>query len=240
MTRNNIENYIRTSAEKTLSERREYTLFNSINVFIKEPLTEDIDLTMVLAKVEKVIPRSLTSEIDVIVIGQFDFLLDREATALFKDGAIYVSNEQKTEDGLVEDLIHEISHAVELTYREQIYQDQTVKQEFLGKRKRLFNNIKYNNLLAPDIAEKDFLNIDFSPRFDMFLYRDVGYATLRNLIMGLFVSPYGATSIREYFANSFEEYYMGDRNYLKTISPTIYQKIEQIDYTSREQEYENY
>jgi hypothetical protein len=240
MSKNNIENYIKSSAKRNLSERKEYTLFNRIHVFIKDPFTEEIDMTTALSKIEKRIPRYLTSEVDTIIIGQFDFLLDREVTALFKDGAIYVSNEQRTEDGLLEDLIHEISHATEVLYKNEIYDDQLVVQEFLGKRKRLFNNIKYNNLLVPEITEVDFMNIKFSPKFDMFLYRNVGYPTLRNLIMGLFVSPYGATSLREYFANSFEEYYMGDREYLKVVSPEVFSKIEQIDYLSRREEYEDY
>ena len=118
-----IKGYVETSVKKSLAERREYSLFNHITVYIKEPLTEDINLTMVIAKVEKLIPRQLTSEVDTIIIGQFDFLLDREVTALFKDGAIYISNEQRTEEGLLEDLIHEISHAVETAHGQEIYGD---------------------------------------------------------------------------------------------------------------------
>ena len=88
------------------------------------------------------------------------------------------------------------------------------------------------------ITLNDFVNLEFSTKFDMLLYKHIGYPTLKNLIMGLFVSPYGATSLREYFANSFEEYYMGDRNYLKIVSPIVYNKIEQIDYLARSTEYE--
>ena len=240
MSNDGVKEYVSSSMRKSLSERKEYSLFNHINVFIKDPLTEDIDLTMIIAKIEKLIPRQLTSEVDTIIIGQFDFLLDREVTALFKDGAIYISNEQRTEEGLLEDLIHEISHAVELTHEQEIYADLTLLQEFVGKRERLYKALKYNNLLTGDIKYQDFQNIEFSTKFDMFLYKDVGYPKLRTLIMGLFVSPYGATSLREYFANSFEEYYLGDRNYLKTISPIAHQKIEQIDYISRSEEYEYY
>jgi len=44
--------------------------------------------------------------------------------------------------------------------------------------------------------------------------------------MGLFVSPYAITSLREYFSTGFEEYFLKDRNYLKNMSPAIYNKIE--------------
>ena len=42
-------------------------------------------------------------------------------------------------------------------------------------------------------------------KIDDFLYKDVGYALLNNLVMGLFPSAYAATSLREYFARGFEE-----------------------------------
>ena len=203
MSNDGIKGYVESSIQKSLSERKEYSLFNHITVFIKDPLTEDIDLTTVIAKVEKLIPRQLTSEVDTIIVGRFDFLLDREVTAHFKDGAIYISNEQRTEEGLLEDLIHEISHAVESAYGQEIYADLTLRQEFVGKRERLYKALKYNNLLTGDIKYQDFENIEFSTKFDMFLYKDVGYPKLRTMIMGLFVSPYGATSLREYFATGF-------------------------------------
>ena len=63
----------------------------------------------------------------------------------------------------------------------------------------------------------------------MFLYADVGYPLLTSLTMGLFISPYAATSLREYFARGFEEYYIGDRKYLTNISPVLYNKIEYLD-----------
>ena len=47
--------------------------------------------------------------------------------------------------------------------------------------------------------------------------------------MGLFVSPYAPTSLREYFATGFEEYYIGDRNYLRKISPNLYTQISKLD-----------
>ena len=63
----------------------------------------------------------------------------------------------------------------------------------------------------------------------MFLYREVGYPLMTSLTMGLFVSPYAATSIREYFARGFEEYYLGDRKYLTKISPMVYNKVQYLD-----------
>jgi len=44
----------------------------------------------------------------------------------------------------------------------------------------------------------------------------------------MFVSPYGATSLREYFANSFEKYFMGHHEEVQKLSPQAYKKITQI------------
>jgi Mlc titration factor MtfA (ptsG expression regulator) len=46
--------------------------------------------------------------------------------------------------------------------------------------------------------------------------------------MGLFVSPYGATSIQEYFANGFEKYFLDSPQKVRDISPVLYSKIEEI------------
>ena len=43
--------------------------------------------------------------------------------------------------------------------------------------------------------------------------------------MGLFTRPYAVTSIREYFATAFEEYLLGDGEYVKKLSPIAYDKV---------------
>ncbi len=63
---------------------------------------------------------------------------------------------------------------------------------------------------------------------DYYLDNIVGYPTLQTLAMVLFYSPYAITSINEYFANGFENYFVRDRLYLKDISPTLYKKINDI------------
>ena len=64
--------------------------------------------------------------------------------------------------------------------------------------------------------------------FDSFLHKEVGYSILENAAMGLFVSPYAATSLEEYWAVGFEDYFVGDREYLKKISPQLFNKIKEI------------
>ena len=80
--------------------------------------------------------------------------------------------------------------------------------------------------MSPDMAK--FLNPEYSDEYDIYLYQDIGYPLLANFSLGLFTSPYAITSLREYFASGFEEYFLKDRKYLREISPVLYNKIELI------------
>ena len=73
-----------------------------------------------------------------------------------------------------------------------------------------------------------FFSNDYVDELDNFLLNKLGYDKLSVLTAGLFLSPYSVTSIREYFANVFEEFTNGDRKYLKQISPAAYEKIEEL------------
>ena len=89
------------------------------------------------------------------------------------------------------------------------------------------------------------LNYDYDPspklktvyhydeKIDMYLYKDVGYEAMWNLINGLFPSPYSATSLREYFAIGFEYYFMGEKNTIKKLCPVLYSKLENLEYMEK-------
>tara|TARA_Y100001938_G_C8073986_1_gene424860 strand:- start:669 stop:1367 length:699 start_codon:yes stop_codon:yes gene_type:complete len=224
-TRNNIAEYIKRSSLKTLKDRSHYEFFNNIQVYIKDSLPEYFDILHVLKKIENLIPSYFVYNVDSIIVGQFDELLDREVNAMYKEGTLYITNDQADENDMIDDIVHEIAHAVEEMAKQEIYDDGQIKNEFLGKRKRLYSIIKNENF---DVEIEDFLNIEYSVDFDDFLYKEVGYPLLTSLSMGLFVSPYAATSLREYFAIGFEEYHLKDRVYLKKISPKLYFKIEEL------------
>jgi len=224
-TRSNIAEYIKSSSLKILKDRTHYEFFNDVQVYIKDPLPENFDVSHVLKKVENLVPSHFVYNLDSIIVGQFDELLEREVNALYRDGTLYITNDQTDENDMIDDVIHEIAHVVEEMARQEIYDDNQIKNEFLGKRKRLYSIIKNEKF---DIEMEDFLNIYYSVSFDDFLYKEVGYPLLTSLSMGLFVSPYAITSLREYFAIGFEEYHLKDREYLKKISPNLYYKIEEL------------
>jgi hypothetical protein len=201
----------------------EYFVFGKVIVIQNDPLPEHVNLQDVLQRVEHAIPYHFVEDLDAIYVGNFDFLSDRDLNALYEDGAIYVSPEQDDEDDMFDDIIHEIAHCVEETYFNDIYADDRIEREFLVKRKKLLDTLRREGY---NVSLGDFMEVDYSKKFDEFLYIHVGYPVLTGLTMGEFVSPYGVTSLREYFANCFEEVFAKENGQLvKKISPVVYNTI---------------
>ena len=127
----------------------------------------------------------------------------------------------------MDDIVHEFAHAVEETYGNDIYMDGQIEREFLGKRERLYSILNEHLPAGTNLPREEYMDPDHTDKFDWFLYKEIGYPTLRSLTSGLFYSPYGITSLREYFANGFEAYFLRqDMNYIRKISPHLYEKIE--------------
>ena len=195
-------------------------------VFIKDLLPDNINIKNVIVSVETLIPPHLTNEVDMVYVGQFKDFEDREINSMFKDASIFVTNEQDNDDDMIDDIVHEVAHSLEESeFGSYVYGDDSVEIEFLGKRKRLYFIMREEGL---DVNSERFMNMNYSAKFDDYLYKQIGYEGLTNLSMGLFLNPYSITDIREYFATGFVEYLMGDREYLKTISPHLYKKIEEL------------
>ena len=76
--------------------------------------------------------------------------------------------------------------------------------------------------------EAFFTDLEYNLEFDNFLLNKVGYDKLALLVDGLFLSAYAPTSLREYFSNGFEEYFLGDRDYLMSTSIQLYRKILEV------------
>ncbi len=222
---NKIVEYIRSSSTKTIKNKKEYQLFNKVVVILKDQVPEFIDLNLVLKTIERTIPERLVYELDSIYIGDFKELNDRNIESLYLDGAILLTNQQESEDELIKTLIHEIAHNAEKAFTKDIYSDGALQQEFLNKRTKIFNLLKQEGF---SVSLPVFMSIDFSEEFDEFIYQTVGYDRIAALSSTIFISPYGITSLREYFANGFEHYFSGDADYLRQISPKLYQKIIQL------------
>ena len=168
----------------------------------------------------------MRAAVESIFIGDFEEFHERQVNALFKDGAVYVTNAQTDNDDMIDDIVHEIAHSAEDLYGYEIYaSDSKLINEFRQKR------ISFEKLLKSqgfNTQGYDFEDVEYNLDFDDYLYQEVGYPTLESLCIGLFPNAYSPTSIREYFATGFEMYFLGDRQYLKKISPVLHRKIEEI------------
>ena len=88
---------------------------------------------------------------------------------------------------------------------------------------------KFKQKSKYNIPIKFTVDPSYSEEVDLFLHKDVTYRVLWEMIPGLFPSPYAATSVREYYARGFEEYFMGERKALKDICPILYSKLQQLE-----------
>ncbi len=214
---------------KTNESYRDFN-FRGVNIFIDDPLPEDVDIKSVLKVVESRIPRIFFKDIKEIRVGNYDYFEKRGINALYKDRVLYIANEQSGFEDLLDDVIHEIAHHVEQKYPEEIYGDNLIKREFLHKRKQLEFELRSEGYWT---SEYDFQKIKFDLDFDKFLYDRVGNKMLNMVTASIFIRPYGSVSIREYFATGFEAYYLGKRDELFKVSPELYNKIYELDKSTK-------
>ena len=219
-----IQKIIENSLQNQEAERKEFYLFGKW-FYVKEPFLSSINISQTLETIEERMPAHLFEEVDEFFVGDFDFLEDDGLEALYKDGAIYISNAIFSEMDLVENIIHEVSHSLETRYGHVIYGDQKLAREFLLKRNSLKSKLKQERY---DILNYDFENSEYDEDFDFFLYQVIGYGRLNPLVIGIFPSAYAVTSLREYWSVGFEDYFVGDREYLKRVSPILFSKIEEV------------
>ena len=164
-----VANYVKNN-NRSLPEYQ----VGPFHIFVQAPVSENIDVPSVFSEVISLLPDYFLNLIDMVYIGDFDFLKEREINAMYLDSAIYVSNIQDDKEDLIE-----------------------LKNEFLLKRsslKRILSFQKY------DISGLDFFQTEYNKDFDQFLYKEVGYDALRLLTVDLFTGAYSVTSLREYFA----------------------------------------
>jgi len=225
LDRKTVEKLIRESVERSKRGRREFHLFHRTMVSVKQDVLPNIDFHEIIGFIERIMPPHLFEEVDDIFVGSFDENDDRALEAHYEDGAIYITSDLPANTDYVENIVHETAHSLESARGLEIYGDRRAEEEFLGKRRRLAATMQNNGI---KISHLDFESPEYVPEFDSFLYKEIGYGNLSSMTMGLFVSPYGATSLQEYFANGFEEFFLGDRGYLKRVSPQLFIKIMEI------------
>tara|TARA_B100000989_G_scaffold38945_1_gene24685 strand:- start:2118 stop:2792 length:675 start_codon:yes stop_codon:yes gene_type:complete len=216
-----LKNFIKNKKQTHFSYR-------GIEIFVREQIVNpDIDLKKVILKTFTILPDHLISTIKSIYVGQFDFLKNQSMSASYYKSTIFLSNEQKDENDIFSDLVHEIAHSVEEKYTDFLYADKKIKNEFLIKKNMLKNTLSQ---IDKDVSKKfDFKDLQFNEDFDDYLYNEIGYKKLNLLTAEYFLTPYSATSIREYFAECFEMFYEKNNFHrIKNVSPVLFKKISDL------------
>lgn len=201
------QNYIKESSEKIRSNKKEYYIAGECNLYLLDKLPEHLDISSVVKILRRYVPEDLFYGLDAIYIGNYKELTMRNVESVYYSGAIYVKPSQKSDSDLISDIVHEIAHSVEENYSH-YFLTTNIQNEFLAKRKQLYKVLGEKGFVKP---LRLFMNPNYSKEFDSFLYDEVGYDTLNGLTSNIFISPYAATSIREYFANGFEYFFYKHR-----------------------------
>lgn len=212
---------------KQKQSKNKHFVWNNIEIIIKDEVENpNISTAAVLNQIDGKIPNHLLTNVDVIYVGDFKFLNDRNIQAMYQDSSIFVTNVQDSIEDMCDDIVHEIAHSVEEIYKNIIYSDGLLEKEFINKRKQLYTILSEEGIEA-DL--QDFLDPLFRDNFDSFLYREVGYPLLNVLSSSIFYSPYAATSLKEYFANGFEAYfYFRDYSFIKKSCPELFEKLNNL------------
>ena len=220
------QHYILQRHKQLLEQRMDFYTSTGIHVYFKDPIENGIDLEQIISKIESTLPEHLLGEVEMIIVGQFDEFEERDLDAFYDGGTLYISQEQDDEKDMYDNIVHEIAHSLEQPYGPMLYQDGKIEREFLEKRRHLHKILWQMGYKLPEAA---FLNPEYDEEFDMFLYEKIGYDKLGHFIQGLFITPYAVTSLREYFATGFVEYYLDpNHSFLKTTSPKLFNKLFQL------------
>tara|TARA_B100001123_G_C15302788_1_gene1021638 strand:- start:100 stop:753 length:654 start_codon:yes stop_codon:yes gene_type:complete len=206
-----------------VEQQTDFYTSTGLHVFFKEPV-ENVNVEDVISQVESAIPTHLLDEIEMIIFGWFDEFEERNLNAFYDGGTLYISHIQDDSADLYDDLVHEIAHSLEEPHGYFLYGDKKIEEEFLRKRKYL-HDILWK--MGYKIPLSVFMDPEYNEEFDMFLYQKIGYDKLSNIVMGVFLTPYASTSLREYFATGFTEFYLHpeEHDFFKKVSPELYKKI---------------
>ena len=216
--------WITESAKRSRKLKDNYTM-RGINIYIQDPVGEHIDLDFVFEYVTARVPSKLLESVDVIYVGNFPEFEERDINAYYDNGAIFITNQQDNDRDMIDDIVHEIAHGVEERYNDFVYSDGSVEREFMKKRETLYNLLNAYNLNPPKLL---LVEPSYNQEIDDYLYEEVGYDVLNDIVNGLFVSAYAATSVNEYYARGFEEWVFGHRKEIKKLSPALYRVFDDL------------
>lgn len=225
-----MKNYV---IAETARQAKEAVLFGAIPIVQMDGSTETSQKILLLkSSIEKHPLKKFFANIDAVYVGNFPEFSEKGVVSLFSDAVIYLSSARASEE-MFKDVLHELAHAFLENNGGSLANDEEMRQEFLSKRIELYDTLRQNkDRVQKLLPKKHFANTAYSSIFDKYLVAIVGYDLLDVLTRELFLSPYAATSLEEYFANGFQEYFskrLPHKDKVE-ISPILMDRIEEIIY----------
>ena len=102
---NNMKSFINKASQESQKNQKHFRIFGTIDLFVLDALPKEINILKVIEEVEEKIPFHLTNEIEVFYIGNFKEFQEKQVNAMFKNGAIYITNDQDNIPDMVDDII---------------------------------------------------------------------------------------------------------------------------------------
>ncbi len=106
-----------------------YKLFNDIDVSFLNPYPESVDLGVAIEEIENKVPPFLFQEVDVIYVGNLNFLSEEDVSSKYMDNAIYLTNMVTYESDIVCDIAFALGEFLEKKYMHLIYENKKIIQE---------------------------------------------------------------------------------------------------------------
>ena len=93
-----------------------YKLFNDIDISFLNPYPESVDLGVAIEEIENKVPPFLFQEVDVIYVGNLNFLSEEDVSSKYMDNAIYLTNMVTYESDIVCDIAFALGEFLEKKY----------------------------------------------------------------------------------------------------------------------------
>lgn len=222
-----LENYIKYKNDNSKMGNI-YQIFDNLCLNIVHSIPKHIDIRFITNFIKNHVPQNFFNNVDGIYVVQLKEFDERSINAIFKDNTIYVTPNQSNEEDMIDDIVHELAHAIEKQYDNFLFSDMTIEREFLNKRRTFYHRLPKDSLTSDKSFYQSFMEPQFSNEMDMYFYKDLGYENVEKIGGDLFCSPYAITALREYWANCFEIYVLGDKEVVRKKCPTVFHKIENL------------
>ena len=97
-----LKEYIAQSSRMAKKNQTSFKAFGHTEVMIKDALPENVDIHRVFVTLKSTVPPYFFHDLDMIYIGDFDHLANREVSAVYDSGAIYLSNDQESDSDIID------------------------------------------------------------------------------------------------------------------------------------------